>query len=68
VTHLRVLDAFLNEQNSESLVKDAIRIAKPYYFLNVLGPRLEQEAKKVFDSFKAEATSNDVLHYYIFNQ
>jgi len=64
---LRILDTFLNEQNSEALIKDAIRIAKPYFFANILQPRLEQESRKVFDAFKAEATANDVLHYYMMN-
>lgn len=68
MTNLRILDAFLSEKNSEALVKDAIRIVKPYFFANTLGPRLEQEARKVFDGFKAENTANDVLMYYMMNQ
>lgn len=67
MTNLRILDAFLSEKNSEALIKDAIRIAKPYFFSNVLAPRLEEESRKVFDGFKAEATANDVLHYYMLN-
>jgi hypothetical protein len=67
VTNLRVIDSFLNEQNSETLIKDAIRIAKPYFFENVIGQRLDQEARKVFDAFKTETTANEVLNYYIFN-
>jgi hypothetical protein len=62
------LDSYLNEKNSEALIKDAIRLAKPYFFVNVLAPRLSQEARKVFDAFKAETTSDEVLHYYLFNQ
>jgi hypothetical protein len=64
VTNLRVLDTFLNERNSSDLVKDAIKLAKPYFFLNIVGPRIEAEARKVFDAFRAESTGNEVLHYY----
>jgi hypothetical protein len=68
VTNLRVLDAYLNEQNSEALIKDAINIAKPFFFNNVITERLEEESRKVFDAFKAESTSNSVLEYYTFSQ
>jgi transposase len=67
VTNLRVLDAYLNEQNSEALIKDAINIAKPFFFTNVINERLDQEARKVFDAFKAESTGDHVLQYYVFN-
>ena len=67
MTNLRILDAYLNEQNSEVLIKDAINIAKPFFFNNVIGERLEEEARKVFDAFKSESTGDDVLHYYIFS-
>ena len=49
-------------------MKDAIRVAKPYFFLNVVQPRLDTEARKVFDAFKAEATGNAVLHYYFMHR
>jgi hypothetical protein len=61
------LDAYLNEQNSEVLIKDAINIAKPFFFKNVINERLDIEARKVFDAFKAESTGDDILHYYIFS-
>lgn len=67
MANLRVLDAFLNEQNSEALIKDAIRVAKPYFFRNVLANRLQEESRKVFDGFAAETTSIDVLHFYMMN-
>lgn len=41
VTNLRILDSFLNEQNSEQLVKDAIKLVKPFFFNNVLRERLD---------------------------
>jgi hypothetical protein len=62
-----MLDTFLNEANSEALIKDAIKLVKPFFFINVLKERLEQESAKVFQAFKAEGTTNDVLHYYLFN-
>jgi len=58
----------LNEKNSEALIKDAIQIAKPYFFLNTLRNRLEDEARRVFDAFKAEGTANDVLLFYMMNK
>jgi hypothetical protein len=67
VASLRVLDSYLNEANSEALIKDAIELIKPYFLRNILSPRLEAEARKVFDGFKAEATANEVLHFYTLN-
>ena len=64
---MRVLDAYLNEQNSEELIKDAINLSKPYFFRHVLAPRLENESRRVFDGFKAEVTGTEVLHYYLMN-
>lgn len=32
-----------------------------------MAPKIEEESRKVFDCFKAEATSNDVLSFYLFN-
>ena len=64
---LRVLDAYLNEANSEALIKDAIELTKPYFFNNVLAPRLTAEARRVLDGFKAEGTSTEVLHFYFMN-
>lgn len=62
-----MLDSFLSDHNSEAIVKDAIRLAKPYFFETVVRGLLEREAVRVFDSFKAEATSNEVMLYYMFN-
>jgi hypothetical protein len=67
VAGLRVLDAYLNEANSEALIKDAIELTKPYFFNNVLAPRLTAEARRVLDGFKAEGTSTEVLHFYFMN-
>jgi hypothetical protein len=61
-----VIDSFLNDKNSEALIKEAIRIAKPFFF-STIRTRMEVEGRKVFDGFKAEATGNDVLFYYLFN-
>ncbi len=49
------------------MVKDAINLVKPFFFNNVLRERLDQESARVFEAFKAEASTNDVLHFYIFN-
>ena len=67
MTNLRILDTFLNEKNSEQLIKDAIKLVKPFFFNNVLRERLDQEAARIFEAFKAEASTNDVLNFYIFN-
>jgi hypothetical protein len=40
---------------------------KPFFFNNVLRERLDQEAARIFEAFKAEASTNDVLNFYIFN-
>ena len=64
---LRVLDAYLNEANSEALIKDAIELTKPYFFNSVLAPRLTAEARRVLDGFKAEGTGTEVLHFYFMN-
>lgn len=44
VSSLRVLDSYLNEKNSSDLIKDALKIAKPFYFSNIVGPRIQEEA------------------------
>jgi len=62
-----VLDAYLNEANSEALIKDAIELTKPYFFNTVLAPRLTAEARRVLDGFKAEGTATEVLHFYFMN-
>lgn len=67
MTNLRVIDAYLNNKNSEAVIKDAIKLAKPYFLLNVIKQKLDVEARRVFDGFKAEATANDVLLFYLFN-
>jgi hypothetical protein len=61
-----MLDAYLNEKNSEQLIKDAIKIAKPYFF-GQLRTRLDEEARRVFDGFYTEGTCDDVLFYYLMN-
>ena len=33
----------------------------------MLRERVDQEAGRVFEAFKAEASTNDVLNFYIFN-
>ena len=67
MTNLRVIDAYLNDKNSEAVIKDTIKIAKPYFLLNVIKQKLDVEARRVFDGFKAEATANEVLLFYLFN-
>jgi hypothetical protein len=49
------------------LIKDAIKLVKPFFFNNVLRERLDQEASRVFEAFKAEASTNAVLNFYIYN-
>ena len=65
VQNLGVLDSYLNASNARDLIKDAVRLAKPYFMLNILPARLQEESRKVFDAFKAEKTSNSVLEYYM---
>jgi hypothetical protein len=49
------------------LIKDAIKLVKPFFFNNVLRERLDQEASRLFEAFKAEASTNEVLNFYIYN-
>jgi hypothetical protein len=63
---LRIIDAYLSEANSENLIKEAIRVVKPFYFY-ILNDALERESSKVLHAFKAETTGSEVLFYYMFN-
>lgn len=67
MTNLRILDAYLNESNSEQLLKDAIDLSKPFFFANQLSSRLAAASRTLMDAFKAESTSNLLLEYYLFN-
>jgi hypothetical protein len=67
VTNLRILDTYLNEANSEQLLKDAILMAKPFFFRNILQDKIAAATRTLMDAFKAESTSNLLLEYYLFN-
>jgi hypothetical protein len=65
-TSLSVIDAYLNEANSENLIKEALRIVKPFYFY-IRFDYLNREAQKVLEAMKVYNTNSSVLVYYMFH-
>ena len=49
------------------MIKEAIRIAKPFFFNGLMWQKLNREGQKVLDGFVVDLTGKDALFGYMFN-